>query len=1133
MSKLHKQMTKGFSIMMSFLLIFSMLVPTAQAVNIEGENSVDQMIEETVEYYKSGSKSLSSWWTIVALWGAGENLTDGSWTLPSWQTTDPGLKPETFDTEHIRYIFGLLAMGEDPSNAWETNRNLYVELTAQQNENGAIGGMNKHVWAMLALDAGEKRGHDVGAWDASKKQQALMYLLDSQKADGGFALFGTESDTDITGMALLALGNYKENSAADAAIERAKEYLKQRQLDLTNGGFNSAGKWGMGDNSNSLSTSVSGLVAVGEDLLAEKWIVNDYTVVDAYKNFQMDNGGFKWKHSDRNVNGMATEQALIALTDIQIGKSVWHQIAEPNLEEKPDTDTVVIQVEPGKEFVLDENVQKDTYKPVVLDFGKFNTQVLAKVTAERGNAKLEIPMDTQITSQDWDKKIQAPTYQTTDADVENKINSKLKDEKVSNIGAHIKVGGANQIDFHQYVSLTFKDYGEQEAGFVDTTGNFKLIKKYPTADTAKVATEDVYAYKDGDNLIVKTKHFTEFLAFETKPVGPGNPGSGGGDPGVGSVTLSVEKRTMGQGDIVGTMNVLLQKGDTAFTLLKRVVDEKGISINYIGNGPTLYVQAIDGLGEFDGGPLSGWMYSVNGEYPNHSAGTYFLNDGDEMRWRYTKDLGHDIDGGYVSGEDGSKDPEKKPTQGLFKESIIGATKWMKANRDFSIYDHFVDWDVIGLARSNEGVTSAYYPAFEKYVKEQQGSFRKVTDYERMTLAVTAIGKDPRNIAGYDFIEKIYNNERITNQGTNGVIFALLALDSNNYVVPENARWTREKLLKWLLEQQNSDGGFPLAEGATSDVDITAMALQALANYQDTTGVKSATIKALDWLSKQQRIEGGFQSAGSVNSESISQVIIALSSLGIDLTDKRFKKEKGDLRTALLAFVNKDGGISHTKGDESNYMATQQGLLAFIASDRLKNVENRLYDMTDVAGKKPTITFTDVTEQTFGYEEIYRLAKKGIISGYRDGTFRPNEKLNRGQSAILFTMALRLKTVGLPVGFKDVSPSSSYFDAANATKAVGIFKGNGNGMTFGGSDVLTREQMASVLVRAFDLKATNEKVVIKDRNQLSAAHQKDVEILYQNKITMGTTSGKFDPKSSVSRVQFAVFLSRAIDDSVKK
>ncbi len=1101
---------------------------TKEAVVPATEETLREMISNTVQFYKTRDTELSSWWGIMALWGAGENLTDGTWKLPSWKSIDPKLNENTYDTEHIRYIFGLLAMGEDPSDAWETNRNLYAELAKQQAANGAIGGINKHVWAMLALDAGEKQGHDVGLWKEEKKQQALKYVLDSQKIDGGFALFGNESDTDVTGMVLLALANYQGDSAVDAAIERAKKVLKERQLDTA--GFNSSGTWGTGDNSNSLSTSVSGLTAIGENLLSKEWIVGEKTVVDSYKRFEHVDGSFKFKLTDKAGNMMATEQALIALLDIQTGKSVWQRIAEPKQSEP---DTGVIQITSSDSFVLDKKWKENTSEPVVLDFGKLDAQELPEITAERGHTVLEIPKSTGVLTNTWDKKIQMPTVQITSDDDKAKIESKLKDKKVSNVGVHIKVGGDERIEFNQYVTMTLKNQGENEAGFIDSDGVFELIKKYSAAEVEN-ATDEVYSYKVGNDLVIKTKHFTQFLTFQAEDSKTENPGTGGGGvpPSEIAVTLSVEKRSMGQGDIITSMKETLQSGDTAFTLLKRVADQKGVSIKSIGSGAELYVQAIDGLAEFDGGPLSGWMYSVNGVFPNHSAGTYFLKDGDTLRWQYTKNLGEDIGDSYVPGGGQGSDGNQDTGQVITKKSISDAANWINKNRNFSNYDHFIDWDVLGLARSNQEVPSTYYKAFENYVKEEKGNFRKVTDYERMALAVTAIGKDPRNVAGYNFIEKIYNNERMTTQGTNGVIFALLAMDANNYEVPNNALWTREKLLTWLLEQQKSDGGFPLAEGAASDIDMTAMALQALANpnYQKIKEAKTATDKAVTWLSEQQQTNGGFQSAGSENSESISQVIIALSSLGIDSNDKRFKKEKGDLLTALLSFINTDGGISHTKGGKSDYMATQQGLMAFSAYNRFENRINSLYDMTDAIDKKPAISFSDVTKHSFGQEEIYKLVEAGVINGYPDGTFKPNQKLIRGQAAILFTRALKLDIPKSPVGFKDVSKSSSYFEAAHATKAAGIFKGNGT--TFGAADELTREQMASVLVRAFDLKGTNAEVKLTDLGRVSNAHRKDVEILYQNGITLGNGNGQFDPKGSVSRAHFAVFLSRAMNTVAK-
>ncbi|GAA0136355.1 hypothetical protein YSY43_31960 [Paenibacillus sp. YSY-4.3] len=329
-------MKRSLPVWMSFVLLLSLVNPQlAKAAGGANNTQLNSMIASTMDYYAkqysdaSSTKRIESWWELVAIWGAGADLQDGKWRLPSWETTAPNLAANNTGTEHIRYIFGLLAMGKDPAHAWETDRNLWAELAAQQNPaTGAIGGVNKHIWAMLALDAGVKLGANVGTWDDAAAKKALDYLLSCQYADGGFGLTptGSSGDTDMTGMALLALGNYQGQSAVDSAIQRAKELLKQRQLD--NGGFNSPGTWGSGDNSNSLSTTVSGLVAVSDDALSSEWIKNGHSVLDAYALFQMADGSFKWKAADARMNSMSTEQALIALLDIQHGQSTWYRIAE-------------------------------------------------------------------------------------------------------------------------------------------------------------------------------------------------------------------------------------------------------------------------------------------------------------------------------------------------------------------------------------------------------------------------------------------------------------------------------------------------------------------------------------------------------------------------------------------------------------------------------------------------------------------------------------------------------------------------------------------------------------------------------------------------------------------------------------
>ena len=102
-----------------------------------------------------------------------------------------------------------------------------------------------------------------------------------------------------------------------------------------------------------------------------------------------------------------------------------------------------------------------------------------------------------------------------------------------------------------------------------------------------------------------------------------------------------------------------------------------------------------------------------------------------------------------------------------------------------------DWLIFGLARSGVKVPQKYFDAYyenvEAAVREKNGvlSDRKYTEYSRTVLALTAIGKNPADVAGFDLLKPLADFEQVTRQGINGTIFALLALDSGNYEIPEN------------------------------------------------------------------------------------------------------------------------------------------------------------------------------------------------------------------------------------------------------------------------------------------------------------------------------------------------------------
>ena len=249
-----------------------------------------------------------------------------------------------------------------------------------------------------------------------------------------------------------------------------------------------------------------------------------------------------------------------------------------------------------------------------------------------------------------------------------------------------------------------------------------------------------------------------------------------------------------------------------------------------------------------------------------------------------------------------------------------------------------EWAVIGLSRAgllSDTAARSYERSVEDYV-QQAGSVRlhhaKSTENSRTILGLTAAGCDAANVAGVDLTAGLSDMTFVRAQGLNGPIWALIALDCGAYDIPQCA-----------------DGGWTLM-GDVSDVDMTAMALTALASYQEDAEVKTAVDAALTYLSDAQQADGGFMSWGESNSESCAQVIVALTALGIDpASDERFLKDGASPLDGLCAFACTGGGFRHSaRQTKPDGMATEQGFYALVAYDRFRQGQTRLFDMTDIA-----------------------------------------------------------------------------------------------------------------------------------------------------------------------------------------
>jgi len=446
-----------------------------------------------------------------------------------------------------------------------------------------------------------------------------------------------------------------------------------------------------------------------------------------------------------------------------------------------------------------------------------------------------------------------------------------------------------------------------------------------------------------------------------------------------------------------------------------------------------------------------------------------------------------------------------------------------------------EWAVFGLARGGYEVPDSYYDNVVSFVKACDGVLhrRKYTEYSRVVLALTAIGRDPANVGGYDLIAPLGDYDKTVWQGINGPIFALLALDSGNYSLPAGSTATRQKYVDCILAQEIHGGGWSLA-GDTADVDITAMALQALAKYQDQAAVQMATERALAWLSGVQDASGGFSTMGEKNCESCAQVVVALCELGTALDDPRFVKNGRTALDALLAYYVKGSGFTHlsASGGGDDAMTTEQAFYALIAADRAARGESTLYRISS-ASTRPvvTVTFPDIKNHP-NREAIELLASRQIINGMGNGTFSPNSTMTRAQFCTIVVKALGLTPKAVSV-FLDVAGSSWYAPYVGTASVKGIVNGVGDGK-FAPDGTITRQEAAVMVMRAAKVLGLDTHVddagevlaLLSDGRQVSSWAQNAVAYCCLSGIL---TPGKaFCPTQAILRGEIAQMICNMLD-----
>ncbi len=474
-----------------------------------------------------------------------------------------------------------------------------------------------------------------------------------------------------------------------------------------------------------------------------------------------------------------------------------------------------------------------------------------------------------------------------------------------------------------------------------------------------------------------------------------------------------------------------------------------------------------------------------------------------------------------------------------------------------------EWSVIALARSGLDIDREYFDKYYQnvceYVKDHSGILheRKYTEYSRVVLALTAIGKDPRDVCGYDLISPLCDFDKIVWQGINGPVWALIALDSGKYEVNESE--IKEKYLKYILSHQNSDGGWSFSEGDVSDPDITAMSLCALSGYKDNPQVSSSLENALEFLSSSQNSNGGYVSYGEENCESAAQVLTALSALSVSVVDPRFVKNGKSVFDNIVNYSTKNGGFRHVIGDNNNnIMSTEQALYAIVSANRVQSGKTYVFDMSDISnnnyeknnsqdyglpGKNPAVkkrpfiafkTFADISE-CGSKNKIEALASRNIVNGINDTEFAPQKTITRAEFAALTARSLSLFSNAEKI-FDDVSETDWFFASVAASYKYGIIKGVSDKL-FSPNGLITMQEAAVMSARAARLCGINASYTSDDMRDILSVYEDytSVSSWAKDSVTFCIDKGiieadgmRINPCSYVSRSQMAEILYNILD-----
>lgn len=570
-------------------------------------------------------------------------------------------------TSREKYALALIASGSN---------NGYISRVTDE----AIGGQGlmSLVFGLHILNNGYKSKQFTS-------DSLIRAILGNQLSDGGWAVIGDRGDTDVTAMTLQALApHYRSRSDVNAAVNRALTMLSDAQKD--DGGF-----FGMGvENCESAAQVLCALSDLGIDQNTDKrFIKNGNTVLDAMIGYRNADGSFS--HTGGGFNETATVQAYYSMTAylrFLRGKGPLYVLdnRHPGTVEPAQQPTRQPQTEPPKA----PQTEAATQKPQT-DHPQAQRQTSPTVSHQSGGQNTQSGQNAATES--GQNAPQNSQGQQTPAAQQNQAGGQTYNNAADSGGRQITASSATEAKKKPTEKATEKPTEQkkqkQTEALSDTSTERDAGKGAGMFQPTATATEPTVAedappaekgsykpYAIGGILaaagiaalvlfLLKKRNKKHYIAvgilaaagilfvlltnFESPQ--SYHAVAEKADT-TGTVTLTVRCDTLtdeempdtipDNGVILGETEFAIAGGDTVYDILLEASKRYDFQVDNRGAAGVAYIAGIAYLYEFDYGELSGWMYRVNGTFPDVGCQSCTLHDGDKIEWLYTKNIGKDL-----------------------------------------------------------------------------------------------------------------------------------------------------------------------------------------------------------------------------------------------------------------------------------------------------------------------------------------------------------------------------------------------------------------------------------------------------------------------------------------------------------